>query len=78
MLALIVAAVGFVGGWPLVATAAALVGFIATGLLCWRRAHGVSRRPKDVVEMIATSMLIPPLAVFWRFVAAMRFRTFFA
>jgi hypothetical protein len=30
-----------------------------------------------VLEMIVTSMLIPPLAVFWRVYGACKFRTLF-
>jgi hypothetical protein len=39
--------------------------------------HGASRRPGHVLEMAVTSMLIPPLAVFWRLVGALRYRVAF-
>jgi GT2 family glycosyltransferase len=50
------------------------------GLTCWffaRRMHGASRRPAHVLEMLVTSALIPPLAVFWRLAGALRYRVAF-
>jgi hypothetical protein len=36
-----------------------------------------SKSPSHVAEMLVTSALIPPLAVFWRAVGAFRFRVGF-
>jgi GT2 family glycosyltransferase len=44
---------------------------------CVQRLKGASKRPGHVLEMLATSMLIPPLAVFWRFAGALRYRVAF-
>ncbi len=48
-----------------------------TGRFCVKRLRGTSREPRHVAEMVVTSMLIPPLAVFWRIWGAIRFRVWF-
>ncbi|HSK09628.1 MAG TPA: glycosyltransferase [Vicinamibacterales bacterium] len=65
---------------------AALSGFAAlaaVGLSAWaistaafsmRRLRGASHRAGHVTEMIVTSALIPPVAIFWRLLGAVRFR----
>jgi GT2 family glycosyltransferase len=67
------------------ALAAAVLGF-TPGLLLWgiltvrffvHRMRGASRRPGHVLEMLLTSMLIPPLAVFWRLAGMLRYRVAF-
>jgi GT2 family glycosyltransferase len=45
-----------------------------TGRFCLQRLEKTSRSPAHVIEMIVTSALIPPLAVFWRAVGAIKFR----
>ena len=42
-----------------------------------QRAHGRSRRPAHLAELVLTSALIPPLAVFWRLRGALAFRVRF-
>jgi GT2 family glycosyltransferase len=63
----------------------AVLGF-APALLVWlfltvkffsERLRGASKRPAHVLEMLVTSMLIPPAAVFWRFAGALRYRVAF-
>ncbi len=49
-----------------------------TTWLCARRLRGNSRHLSHVAEMVLTSALIPPLAVFWRLAGAVRFRVGFA
>ncbi len=44
---------------------------------CRRRLHETSHAPWHIVEMVVTSVLIPPLAVFWRLYGAIRYRVFF-
>jgi len=44
----------------------------------FQRLRGNSRSPSHVLEMLVTSIAIPPLAVFWRLVGAVRFRVAFA
>lgn len=67
------------------ALAAAVLGF-TPGLVLWailtgrffvHRMRGASRRPGHVLEMLVTSMLIPPLAVFWRLAGMLRYRVAF-
>ncbi len=44
---------------------------------CMRRLRGTSKAPTHVAEMAVTSLLIPPLAVFWRLRGALKFRVWF-
>ncbi len=50
---------------------------LLTASFCTRRLRGTSRAPGHVAEMIVTSMLIPPLAIYWRLRGAVRFRVVF-
>lgn len=50
---------------------------LMTAALCGRRLVHTSKAPLHVAEMIVTSALIPPLAVFWRLYGAVKFRTLF-
>lgn len=45
-----------------------------TAWFCAQRLRVTSRKPRHVLEMVVTSALIPPLAVFWRLRGAWRFR----
>jgi GT2 family glycosyltransferase len=45
--------------------------------LCARRLRGACKTPGQVLEMLVTSILIPPLAVFWRLAGALRYRVAF-
>lgn len=68
------AGIAALAGW----TTAAIVSFCGwtalTGKLLWNRLHGASLEPGHVAEILATSIAIPPAAVFWRFRGAMHFR----
>ena len=48
-----------------------------TGRFIAHRLHGTSKAPRHIAEMVVTSMLIPPLSVFWRLVGAVRYRVAF-
>jgi hypothetical protein len=61
-----------------IATAAGLCWLALTARFCAQRLRGTALTPSHVAEMVVTSMLIPPLAVFWRLVGAIRFRVGFA
>lgn len=64
------------GAMPLALLAASL--WIAlTARFCLSRLKPAAKRASHVVEMIVTSTLVPPLAVFWRLVGAFRFRVVF-
>jgi GT2 family glycosyltransferase len=45
-----------------------------TARFCVARLRGTSKSPRHVAEMVLTSILIPPLSVFWRAVGALKFR----
>lgn len=51
---------------------------VLTARFLLSRLEGTSRSPKHLLEMLVTSIAIPPLAVFWRLVGALRFRVAFA
>lgn len=42
-----------------------------------RRARGTSHRPTHLFDLALTSLLIPPLSVYWRLQGAIRFRVLF-
>lgn len=62
---------------PIVITAAGAVWLFLTGRFLLRRLRGTSHAPKHVAEMAVTSVLIPPLSVFWRLRGAVRFGVLF-
>lgn len=64
------------GHWTLSAFALA-AWVVLTLLLFGRRIRQTSRRLEHVLEMALTSMLIPPLAVFWRLAGAWHYRVVF-
>jgi GT2 family glycosyltransferase len=62
------------------AAAAAACAALALGLVgafALRRLRGTSHRPGHVLEMVATSALIPFLSVYWRLRGAWHFRVWF-
>lgn len=62
---------------PAVAIAAAVGAIGLVARFAWRRLARTSRAPDHVVEMIATSAVIPFLSVWWRLRGALRFRVLF-
>ncbi|MGI4719063.1 MAG: glycosyltransferase family 2 protein [Janthinobacterium lividum] len=46
--------------------------------LCAQRLRGVAHTPAHVADIVVTSALLPPLAVFWRLTGALRYRVRFA
>lgn len=48
-----------------------------TARFCAQRLSRTSRAPSHVAEMLVTSILIPPLAIFWRLRGVIRFRVLF-
>ncbi len=59
-------------GWALMIWAALTIRFLM------QRLRGTRLSGMHVLEMLVTSILIPPVAVFWRLVGAFRFRAAFA
>ncbi len=50
---------------------------VLTGRFCAYRLRGTSHDVSHVAEMLLTSALIPPLAIYWRLRGAFRYRVFF-
>jgi glycosyltransferase involved in cell wall biosynthesis len=76
--ALFAVALGAAVSSVVLAAAAAVLWAALTARLCLARLRGASKAPAHVAEMILTSIAIPPLAVFWRAVGALRYRVMFA
>ena len=76
--ALLLAPFALAHGAPGVAMAAAMLWVGITGALVIKCLRDTSKRLRHVAEMVVTSALIPPLAVFWRIVGAIRYRTWLA
>jgi glycosyltransferase involved in cell wall biosynthesis len=55
--------------WP----PALLLWAALTARFCIYRLRGTSKAPRHVAEMVITSILIPPLSVFWRLVGAFKY-----
>jgi len=51
---------------------------LLTARFCMLRLRGTSRTAAHIAEMVVTSVLIPPLAVFWRLAGMLKFRVGFA
>ncbi len=77
VLALLSCVLGVALRAPLIAAAAGSLWVGLTVSFCLRRLHLTAKTPAHIAEMIVTSVLIPPLAVFWRMVGALKFRTRF-
>lgn len=60
-----------------VGLAAGLAWLALTARLCLTRLRGTAKTASHIAEMIVTSALIPPLAVFWRLAGAIRYRVRF-
>jgi len=73
VLALMIAATAWTMDSIGVTAVASVVWFAGTVSLCRRRLRKTEHGPADILEVVATSILIPPLAVFWRLVGAIRF-----
>lgn len=60
-----------------IAFVAACLWLFLTGCFCLSRLQHTSDHPSHRAEMLVTSVLIPPLAIFWRMRGAVKFRVFF-
>jgi GT2 family glycosyltransferase len=68
---------GWWAGAPAIGVAGLFVWGVLTSQFFARRMTGNSRAWRHVLEMFTTSIVIPPLAVFWRLRGAVRYRVFF-
>jgi hypothetical protein len=76
--AILVAAIGtLAAGYlpPVVGYASLLLWAGLTLLFVKKRLEGTSREPGHVLEMVLTSIAIPPLSVFWNFYGCIRFKS---
>jgi GT2 family glycosyltransferase len=64
-------------GAPHLAAAALAAWVLLTLRFCWQRLRPSTKNARHVAEMLVTSAAIPPLAVFWRAVGALRYRVVF-
>ena len=74
---LLTALVASVAGWHWAAIAAVGGWVVWTARFSLERLRGASTAGGHVLEMLVTSALIPPLAVFWRLAGAARFKVRF-
>jgi GT2 family glycosyltransferase len=75
--ALVACLAGIITGATAVAMISGVAWLFMTSRFCLQRLKKTSRAPAHVAEMIVTSILIPPMAVYWRAVGALKFRVGF-
>ncbi len=76
--ALLLAIAGIAFGQELLTVAAGGTWLVLTAMLSIRRLHDTAKTASQVAEVLLTSPLLPPLALFWRLVGAIRYRVGFA
>ncbi len=64
-------------GWTYLAISMALIWIWLTGQFVVQRLRGTKHSVEHIFEMIITSILIPPLAVYWRLNGALTYRVWF-
>lgn len=74
---LIGAVLAYPFGFHLVSASLLAVYLTLTAQFCWMRLRSTSHRLSHVAEMVFTSLLIPPLSIYWRLRGAVAFRVFF-
>lgn len=81
-LAVVAALLLFALGWYLhhevLTVAAAGTWLVLTGMLIIRRLLDTAKTPSHIAEVMLTSLVLPPLALFWRLVGAARYHLRFA
>jgi cellulose synthase/poly-beta-1,6-N-acetylglucosamine synthase-like glycosyltransferase len=77
VLALLVALVAALAGRGRLARRAAGAWLMMTTLFSLQRLRGTAHTSRHVVEMVLTSILIPPLSIYWRLRGALKFRVWF-
>jgi GT2 family glycosyltransferase len=74
---LVIAGISMAMGRAPLAMIAILTWLSLVAAFCVRRLRHASRRPSHVAEMLVTSLIIPPYAVFWRLYGALKYRVAF-
>lgn len=77
VLALLITVLSAAMGLVALALASINAWLLLTARICGLRLKGTSRSPRHVAEMLVTSLLIPPVSVFWRLWGAWRYRVWF-
>lgn len=75
--ALVAAALGLAQGNEVLAVTGAGAWLVLTAMLCIRRLHGTPWTVSHVADMLLTSALMPPVAIFWRMLGAIKYRVRF-
>lgn len=75
--ALFAASVAFIAGRRKLALGGLIAWVGLTGNFAVKRLTSTSRAPGHIAEMLITSALIPPVAIFWRILGAIRYRVLF-
>lgn len=75
--ALLLALGALLAGNDVLALVAGLGWLALTVRLCRQRLRGMTRTASHIADVVVTSALIPPLAVFWRLLGAVRYRVRF-
>jgi glycosyltransferase involved in cell wall biosynthesis len=75
--ALLAAFGSLLAGAGSVAPSAGAVWLLLTARLCRQRLRGTAHTVSHIADVVLTSVLIPPLAVFWRLAGAIRYRVRF-
>ena len=76
--ALVVAVLGLAASHEIVAVIGCGAWLVLTAMLAIRRLDGAAHTAAHIADMLVTSALIPPLAVFWRVLGAIKYRVRFA
>lgn len=76
--ALVAGVIGLAVNHEILAVTGCGAWLVMTAMLCIRRLRGNATSVSHVADMLVTSALIPPLAVFWRVIGAIRYRVCFA
>ncbi|MFT4174208.1 MAG: glycosyltransferase [Rhodocyclaceae bacterium] len=77
VIALAAALIGLMSDQMGIALAGLIVWLVLTATFCQQRLQGTSHSWAHVADMALTSMVIPPLALFWRAVGGLRYRVLF-
>ncbi len=75
--AALLALIGALCGMWLLSLAGLIAWLVLTARFCLQRLRHTSHAPRHVAEMIVTSIIIPPLSIFWRLYGAVKFRVLF-
>jgi hypothetical protein len=76
--ALLVLGGALAAGHEILAVIGAGAWLVLTSMLCIRRLRGTAKTPSHIADMLITSALIPPVALFWRTLGAIKYRVRFA